>query len=57
MDAHAHNGGLLKADGGEALMTVRAANGLLNAVVNNSGTIEAHGLDARDGKIVLDGGR
>ncbi|WP_322088605.1 hypothetical protein [Burkholderia sp. BCC1999] len=39
------------------LMTARAANGLLNAVVNNSGTIEAHGLDARDGKIVLDGGR
>ncbi|MXN73309.1 filamentous hemagglutinin N-terminal domain-containing protein [Burkholderia sp. 4701] len=56
MDAQVHNGGLLKADGGEVLMTARAANGLLNAVVNNSGTIEAHGLKARDGKIVLDGG-
>ncbi|WP_412022003.1 filamentous hemagglutinin N-terminal domain-containing protein [Burkholderia cepacia] len=56
MDAQAHNGGLLKADGGEVLMTARAANGLLNAVVNNSGTIEAQGLSARDGKIVLDGG-
>ncbi len=56
MDAQAHNGGLLKADGGEVLMTARAANGLLNAVVNNSGTIEAQGLNARDGKIVLDGG-
>ncbi|KEZ01848.1 filamentous hemagglutinin, partial [Burkholderia sp. MSh2] len=33
-----------------------AANGLLNAVVNNSGTIEAQGLGTRDGKIVLDGG-
>ncbi|WP_423759761.1 filamentous hemagglutinin N-terminal domain-containing protein [Burkholderia sp. NLJ2] len=56
MDAQAHNGGLLKADGGEVLMTARAANGLLNAVVNNSGTIEAQGLSKRDGKIVLDGG-
>ncbi|WP_335582975.1 filamentous hemagglutinin N-terminal domain-containing protein [Cupriavidus malaysiensis] len=56
MDAQASNGGLLKADGGEVLMTARAANGLLNAVVNNSGTIEAQGLSARDGKIVLDGG-
>ncbi|WP_446904765.1 two-partner secretion domain-containing protein [Burkholderia sp. YIM B11467] len=56
MDAQAHNGGLLKADGGEVLMTARAANGLLNAVVNNSGTIEAQGLSTRDGKIVLDGG-
>ncbi|OMG73577.1 two-partner secretion domain-containing protein [Burkholderia ubonensis] len=56
VDAQAHNGGLLKADGGEVLMTARAANGLLNAVVNNSGTIEAQGLKERDGKIVLDGG-
>ncbi|WP_431822077.1 GLUG motif-containing protein [Burkholderia sp. F1] len=56
VDAQAHNGGLLKADGGEVLMTARAANGLLNAVVNNSGTIEAQGLNTRDGKIVLDGG-
>ncbi|AOY95591.1 filamentous hemagglutinin [Cupriavidus sp. USMAA2-4] len=56
MDAQASNGGLLKADGGEVLMTARAANGLLNAVVNNSGTIEAQGLSARDGRIVLDGG-
>ncbi|WGS43508.1 filamentous hemagglutinin N-terminal domain-containing protein [Burkholderia sp. JSH-S8] len=56
MDAQVNNGGLLKADGGEVLMTARAANGLLNAVVNNSGTVEAQGLNARDGKIVLDGG-
>ncbi|WP_031403743.1 two-partner secretion domain-containing protein, partial [Burkholderia paludis] len=56
MDAQAHNGGLLKAEGGEVLMTARAVNGLLNAVVNNSGTIEAQGLGTRGGKIVLDGG-
>ncbi|RQS09814.1 filamentous hemagglutinin N-terminal domain-containing protein [Burkholderia sp. Bp9002] len=56
IDAQAHNGGLLKADGGEVLMTARAADNLLNAVVSNIGTIEAKGLARRGGKITLDGG-
>ncbi|MBR8207455.1 filamentous hemagglutinin N-terminal domain-containing protein [Burkholderia cenocepacia] len=56
VDAQATNGGLLKADGGEVLMTARAAGNLLNAVVNNTGTIEAKGLSGRGGKITLDGG-
>ncbi|RQR52313.1 filamentous hemagglutinin N-terminal domain-containing protein [Burkholderia sp. Bp9125] len=56
VDAQAHNGGLLKADGGEVLMTARAAGNLLNAVVNNAGTIEAKGLASHGGKITLDGG-
>ncbi|MBN3730524.1 filamentous hemagglutinin N-terminal domain-containing protein [Burkholderia sp. Tr-20390] len=56
VDAQASNGGLLKADGGEVLMTARAAGNLLDAVVNNTGTIEARGLNARGGKITLDGG-
>ncbi|MEW9020848.1 filamentous hemagglutinin N-terminal domain-containing protein [Burkholderia sp.] len=56
VDAQANNGGLLKADGGEVLMTARAAGDLLNAVVNNTGTIEAKGLASRAGKITLDGG-
>ncbi|MBN3830516.1 GLUG motif-containing protein [Burkholderia sp. Ac-20344] len=56
VDAQATNGGLLKADGGEVLMTARAAGNLLNAVVNNTGTIEAKGLANRAGKITLDGG-
>ncbi|CAB3750154.1 hypothetical protein LMG29660_01165 [Burkholderia puraquae] len=56
VDAQASNGGLLKADGGEVLMTARAAGNLLNAVVNNTGTIEAKGLASRAGKITLDGG-
>lgn len=55
VDAQAHNGGLLKADGGEVLMTARAAGDLLNAVVNNTGTIEAKGLASRGGRITLDG--
>ncbi|WP_321791064.1 filamentous hemagglutinin N-terminal domain-containing protein [Burkholderia pyrrocinia] len=57
VDAQAHNGGLLKADGGEVLMTARAAGNLLGSVVKNSGTIEAKGLSSRDGKITLDGGQ
>ncbi|WP_175887875.1 filamentous hemagglutinin N-terminal domain-containing protein [Burkholderia contaminans] len=56
VDAQANNGGLLKADGGEVLMTARAVGDLLNAVVNNTGTIEAKGLASRAGKITLDGG-
>ncbi|VWC84451.1 filamentous hemagglutinin [Burkholderia contaminans] len=56
VDAQATNGGLLKADGGEVLMTARAADNLLNAVVNNTGTIEAKGLASHAGKITLDGG-
>jgi len=56
VDAQASNGGLLKADGGEVLMTARAAGNLLDAVVNNTGTIEARGLATRGGKITLDGG-
>ncbi|WP_175756009.1 GLUG motif-containing protein [Burkholderia cepacia] len=57
VDAQAHNGGLLQADGGEVLMTARAAGDLLGSVVKNSGAIEAKGLSSRDGKITLDGGQ
>ncbi|VWB11750.1 filamentous hemagglutinin [Burkholderia lata] len=56
VDAQVSNGGLLKADGGAVLMTARAAGNLLDAVVNNTGTIEARGLNAHGGKITLDGG-
>ncbi|MBN3787652.1 GLUG motif-containing protein [Burkholderia sp. Ac-20353] len=54
--AQAINGGLLKADGGEVLMTARAAGNLLDSVVNNTGKVEARGLNAHGGKITLDGG-
>ncbi|KVD42999.1 filamentous hemagglutinin [Burkholderia sp. ABCPW 11] len=56
VDAQASNGGLLKADGGDVLMTARAAGDLLGAVVNNTGTIEARGLNSHGGRITLDGG-
>ncbi|MBR7945642.1 filamentous hemagglutinin N-terminal domain-containing protein [Burkholderia cenocepacia] len=56
VNAQLYNHGLLKADGGEVLMTARAADNLLGAVVNNTGTIEAKGLANRGGRITLDGG-
>lgn len=54
--ALAHNGGLLKADGGQVLMTARGAGSMLQAVVNNQGAIEAKTLNGSAGKITLDGG-
>ena len=56
MDALVHNGGLLKADGGQVLMTAKSANGLLQTVVSNLGVVEAKTLQNKAGKIVLDGG-
>lgn len=56
VDAQASNGGLLRADGGQVLMSARSAGQLLDAVVNQTGTVEARGLLARGGRIVLDGG-
>ncbi|MFH5253211.1 GLUG motif-containing protein [Burkholderia semiarida] len=56
VDALVSNGGLLKADGGQVLMSARSANSLLDTVVNNSGTIEAKGLNNVAGRITLDGG-
>lgn len=50
------NGGLLKADGGQVLMTARTAGDMLQTVVNNQGTIEATTLNNQAGRIVLDGG-
>ncbi|VVA48566.1 Heme/hemopexin-binding protein precursor [Serratia ficaria] len=50
------NGGLLKADGGQVLMTARTAGDMLQTVVNNRGAIEATTLNNQAGRIVLDGG-
>ena len=56
VNALAHNGGLLKADGGQVLMTARSAGNMLQTVVNNQGAIEAKTLSGSAGKITLDGG-
>ncbi|WP_092417780.1 GLUG motif-containing protein [Pseudomonas sp. NFPP07] len=56
VDALVKNGGLLKADGGQVLMTAKSAGTMLQTVVNNQGTIEANTLRGTAGKITLDGG-
>lgn len=55
MDVLAKNGGLLRADGGQVLMTANSSSALLQTVVNNQGTIEARTLNNKSGRIVLDG--
>lgn len=52
--ALASNTGSILASGGQVLLAARSAG--LQAVVNNSGTIEARTLNNQRGKIVLDGG-
>ena len=47
------NGGLLRADGGNVLMTAQGAGDLLKSVVNNTGIVQAQSLENRSGKILL----
>ena len=53
IDALAENKGLIKADGGIVIMTAKAADSLTQAVVNNSGVIEAQTLENKCGRILL----
>ena len=56
LKAQIENSGVIQADGGQVVMTAKAAGQLLNTVINNEGVIEARGLVERNGKIVLSGG-
>jgi filamentous hemagglutinin family protein len=53
VDALARNGGLIRADGGQVLITARSADGLMPSAVNNDGVIQAQTLDDRGGTIRL----
>jgi len=53
LDALAENKQLIRADGGQVLMSAQALNSLGTAVVNNSGVIEARTLQNRNGVIKL----
>lgn len=55
IDALVQNGGLIQADGGQVLLSARAAGGLLQGAVNHSGVIEARSLEQRHGTIRLAG--
>lgn len=53
VNALVQNGGLIRADGGQVLLTALAAGGLLQGVVNNTGVIQAQTIDNHNGTIRL----
>lgn len=53
VNALASNGGLIRADGGQVLLTARSASGLLQSAVNNTGVIQAQTIENRGGVIKL----
>ncbi|MDN7488397.1 filamentous hemagglutinin N-terminal domain-containing protein [Burkholderia sp. AU45274] len=55
VNALVSNEQLLKADGGQVLMSAKTADTVLRTVVNNQGTIEARTLRNTAGRISLDG--
>ena len=57
LQALAQNKQLIQAEGGQVILTAKAAEGLLNSVVNNEGVIEAGSLSNRNGVIRLEGDR
>jgi len=50
------NGNAVKAPGGLIILSAQAVNSIQGSVVNNSGTLEAVGISAQGGRIVLDAG-
>jgi filamentous hemagglutinin family protein len=56
LNSLAENGGLIRADGGQVVMTAGAKDALLASAVNNTGVIEAHTVDNHGGTITLLGG-
>ena len=55
VNALVENGGLIQADGGQVLLTARAAGGLLQGGVNNTGVIQAQSVENHNGSIRLMG--
>ncbi len=55
LDALVANGGLIKADGGNVLLTALSAGNLLQSAVNNTGIIQAQTVENRNGTIRLMG--
>ena len=53
VNALAGNGGIISADGGQVLLTAKAAGTLLQGVVSNTGVIQARTLANQSGRILL----
>ncbi|HEU0233509.1 MAG TPA: autotransporter-associated beta strand repeat-containing protein [Gallionella sp.] len=56
LNALAENKQLIRADGGQVIMTAKAADALSTSVVNNTGIIEARTIRNQGGVIRLEGG-
>ncbi|MEX0374847.1 two-partner secretion domain-containing protein, partial [Spiribacter pallidus] len=54
LDAAIDNGGVIEVGDGAVVMTAEGMDELTRGVVNNTGTIEASGLSAEGGRIVLE---
>lgn len=50
------NRGMVVADGGQAIMTAQAAQGIADTVLEQQGVVRAQSLVERNGRILLDGG-
>jgi len=53
VNALAQNGGMIRADGGQVLLTARSAGALLQSAVNNTGVIQAQSIQNHNGTIRL----
>ena len=53
LDALVKNEGTLKANGGRVELTAAAARQVVDAVINNTGRIEAHSVEQQNGMVVL----
>ena len=53
LDALAENGGLIRANGGQVILTAGARDSLLASAVNNTGIIEAQTVERQAGNILL----
>src|SRR5476649_953510 len=57
VNALVQNGGLIRADGGQVLLTAQSAGNLLQSAVNNTGVIQAQTVENHNGTIKLLGDR
>lgn len=51
--AYVENNGVIQAPGGVVVMNANAADALLTTVVNNTGVVEANGIETQGGRIFL----
>jgi trimeric autotransporter adhesin len=56
LDALVENKQAIRADGGQVILSAKAADALLNTVVNQTGIIEARSIENKNGRIFLSGG-